>query len=434
MNDGDKTSFYTSLYHTMLGPTLYADVIGLYRGLDQNTHYCEDFINYTTFSLWDTYRAQHPLLNLLFPHRNADMIKSMLAHFDQSSHKMLPVWSHYANENWCMIGYHSVSVIADAIVKGNQMFNVDQALATMIVTSTNKWYDGLESYMKLGYVPEDEISYSVSRTLEYAYDDWAISQAARVLGKTDVADYYARRAENYKNVFDKSTKFMRPRLKDGTFKADFDPLDTHGQGFIEGNSWNYSLYVPHDVDGLIELHGGRKAFENYLDSIFTMELPDRYFENTEDISRDGIMGNYVHGNEPSHHVPYLYNWTDSPHKTQATVRKVMKAMYRPEPHGLGGNDDLGQMSAWYVFSALGFYPVAPGSPDYQLGSPLVKSAELHFINGTSLKISATNQSDKNVYVKRVLLNGKPLENYRITHDQVTGGGELVFEMSAKPSR
>lgn len=431
LTDDDKINFYTSLYHAFLGPTVYMDVDGQYKGLDQNIHTAEGFTNYTTFSLWDTYRALHPLFNIIQPKRNVDMIKSMLAHYSQSVHKMLPVWSHYANENWCMIGYHSVSLLADAIVKGNANFDNQLVLDAAVQTANNGWYDGLDHYIKLGYVPEDISNNSVSKTLEFAYDDWAIAQMAKMLDNDNIYKEFMQRAQSYRNVFDKSIGFTRPRLLNGTFKEDFDVLDTHGQGFIEGNAWNYSLYVPHDVDGLIGLLGGKKKFEVYLDSIFNMHLPDKYFENTEDITREGIIGNYVHGNEPSHHIPYLYNWTANPWKTQETVRMIIDSKYKPTPDGLSGNDDLGQMSAWYIFSSLGFYPVAPGSEFYNIGSPLVVSANINLENGNVFRIRTKNQSPRNVYVQKVLINGKEIKNYQLSHSDIVRGGELVFIMGNK---
>jgi predicted alpha-1,2-mannosidase len=434
MNNDDRTSFYTALYHTMLGPTTYMDVDGRYRGLDQNIHRANGFENYTTFSLWDTYRALHPLLNMLEPERNSDMISSMLAHYDQSAHDLLPVWSHYANDNWCMIGYHSVSVIADAIIKGTNKFDAKRALDACVTTARHRNYDGLGYYMDLGYVPEDKNGSSVSKTLEYAYDDWCIAQIAQKLGRQDIYNEFMQRAGNYKNVFDPSIGFMRPKLSDGTFKPGFDVLNTHGEGFIEGNSWNYSLYVPHQPDSLIALMGGKKRFSEHLDSLFTMELPDKYFAETEDISRDGIIGNYVHGNEPSHHAAYLFNSAGTLWKTQEKVRQIMQEMYRPAADGLGGNDDCGQMSAWYIFSALGFYPVAPGSDRYELGSPIVETALLNLPNGNHLIIRAEKQSPKNVYVSRVELNGKTLDRTYITHEEITQGGELIFHMSSKPKK
>lgn len=430
----DLVNFYTAMYHAFLGPTEYMDLDRNYKGLDMNVHKAENFTNYTSYSLWDTYRALHPLFNIVQPKRNADMVSSMLAHSDQSVHKMLPIWSHYANENWCMIGYHSVSVIADAIVKGNINFDAEKALQACVNTAKVPYYDGLEYYMKKGYVPEDKNGSSVSKTLEYAYDDWAIAQAAKKLGKTEIYNEFIERSKNYKNVYDEKTGFMRPKLNDGTFKKEFDPLDTHGQGFIEGNSWNYSLYVPQDPVDMIKMMGGNEKFKVRLDSLFNMHLPDKYFENTEDITRDGIIGNYVHGNEPSHHVVYLYNWTDSPWKAQDKIRMILKKMYRNGADGLGGNDDFGQMSAWYIFSSLGFYPVAPGSDEYALGSPLVKKAIFNLENGKNFEVETVNQSDKNVFVSKVLLNGKQLEKPFLKHSDVLAGGKITFYMSSKPNK
>jgi len=427
----EKENFYTSMYHAFISPTTYMDVDGSYRGLDQNVHKADGFTNYTTFSLWDTYRALHPLFNLIQPKRNTDMINSMLAHYNQSVQHMLPVWSHYANENWCMSGYHSVTVIADAIVKGNVSFDANKALDACIATSKHRNFDGLGYYMDMGYIPADKNGTSVSTTLEYAFDDWAIAQAAKKLGRQDVYNEYIKRSQNYKNVYDASIGFMRPRMSDGTFRQNFDVLSTNDQGFIEGNAWNFSLFVPQDPTSLIEMMGGKKQFVKHLDSLFTMELPDKYFAETEDITRDGIIGNYVHGNEPSHHVAYLYNWTDQPWKTQERVRMILPKMYAAKPDGLGGNDDCGQMSAWYIFTTLGFYPFAPGSDQYSLGSPAVDGATLHLENGKTFVVEAINQSDKNVYVQKVLLNGQPLNRNYITHEEIMNGGKISFYMSSK---
>jgi predicted alpha-1,2-mannosidase len=427
----EKENFYTSLYHAFINPTVYMDVDGSYRGLDQGIHKANGFTNYTTFSLWDTHRALHPLFNILQPRRNADMIQSMLVHYDQSPQHMLPVWSNSANENWCMSGYHSVSVIADAIVKGNTPFDAGKALDACIATSQHRSFEGLGDYIDKGYIPADRNGVSVSTTLEYAYDDWAIAQAAKKLNRMDIYAVYLRRSENYRNVYDPSIGYMRPRLSDGSFKQSFDVLSTNDQGFIEGNAWNYSLYVPHDPVSLIAMMGGKKRFVQHLDSLFTMELPDRFFAETEDITRDGIIGNYVHGNEPSHHVAYLYNWTDQPWKTQEKVRMILQKQYRPAPDGLGGNDDCGQMSAWLIFSTLGFYPVAPGSDQYSLGSPAIRSAVLHLENGKDFTIDVQDQGDKNVYVRKMVLNGQPLTRRYITHEEIMNGGKLVFYMSAK---
>jgi predicted alpha-1,2-mannosidase len=424
----EKQNFYTALYHTFINPTVYTDVNGEYRGLDQNIHKAEGFTNYTTFSLWDTYRALHPLFNILQPQRNRDMIRSMLAHYEQSAQHMLPVWSHYANENWCMIGYHSVPVIADAIIKGNADIDENKALDACIATATHRSYEGLGYYMDMGYVPEDKSGASVSKTLEYAYDDWCIAQMAKKLNRMDVYKTFSGRAQNYRNVYDAGTGYMRPRLSDGSFRKPFDVLNTDEPGYIEGNAWNYSLYVPHAPDTMIAMMGGSKCFTAHLDSLFTMQLPDSFFAHTEDITRDGIIGNYVHGNEPSHHVAYLYNYAGAPRKTQERVRMILQKMYHPGPDGLGGNDDCGQMSAWYIFSSLGFYPVAPGSDRYDLGSPSVKQAVLHLENGKTFTIQTKHQSARNVHVQKAVLNGKTMDRRYITHSEIMNGGTLVFYM------
>ncbi len=429
----EKENFYTAMYHAFINPTIYMDADGAYKGLDQNIHYAKGFTNYTTFSLWDTYRALHPLFNIIQPKRNADMVQSMLAHYNQSSLHMLPVWSNSANENWCMSGYHSVSVITDAILKGNAKgIDANKALDACIATATHRSYDGIGLYMDKGYIPIDKNGVGVSTTLEYAYDDWCIAQLAKKLNRPDVYNKFIKRSQNYKNVFDAASGFMRPRLNDGTFRAAFDPLKTDGQGFIEGNAWNFSLFVPHDPASLIAMSGGKKKFTGHLDSLFTMHLPDEFFAETEDITRDGIIGGYVHGNEPAHHVAYLYNFTGNYWKTQERIRMILKNQYKSAPDGLGGNDDTGQMSAWYIFSSLGFYPVSPGSSDYAIGSPAVNNAVINLDNGKRFIIAVQQQSDVNVYVQKVVLNGKEIKNFVLHHEDVTKGGKLVFVMGATP--
>ena len=425
-----KVNFYTSMYHAMINPTIYMDADGQYKGLDQNVHKAVGFTNYTTFSLWDTYRALHPLFNIIEPKRNADMVKSMLAHYDQSPEHMLPIWSNSANENWCMSGYHSVAVLADAVVKGNANFDTKKALEAAVATARHRDYEGIGYYMDMGYIPDDKNGTSVSSTLEYAFDDWAIAQMAKKLGRNDLYNEFMKRSMNYKNVYDPSVGFMRAKESDGTWRKKFDPLTTINQGFIEGNSWNYTLFAPQDPHGLIKLMGGNARMVRYLDSLFTMQLPDKFFAETEDITRDGIIGNYVHGNEPSHHVAYLYDFTDQPWKTQERVRMILPLMYKPTPDGLGGNDDTGQMSAWYIFSSLGFYPFAPGSPEYTIGSPAVNHAVIHLDNGKTFTINVNNQSDKNVYIQKMTLNGKPLNKLSLNHSDIMNGGVLTFDMGA----
>ncbi|MCP4485327.1 MAG: glycoside hydrolase family 92 protein [Flavobacteriaceae bacterium] len=426
-----KTTFYTALYHTNLTPILYEDVDGNYRGLDQNIYNSKGFTNYTIFSLWDTYRALHPLLNITQPHRNNDMIKSMLAHHDQSVHGMLPIWSHYANENWCMIGYHATSVIADAMIKNIGNFDHQRALQASVNTASVTYFDGLGDYMDYKYVPDDKSHSSVSKTLEYAYNDWCIFQMAQKVGDKKLEERFSNRSKYYSNVYDPKIGFMRPKLSNGKFRKDFDPMDTHGQGFIEGNAWNYGLYVPQNINGMINMMGGKKRFSQHLDSLFTMNIDEKYIAKHEDITRDGIIGNYVHGNEPGHHIPYLYNWTGHPKKTQERVRMIMDTMYGPTVEGLCGNDDAGQMSAWYIFSSLGFYPVTPGSLNYALGSPLIKEAVIHLENGKDLSIIANNQSKENIYVKSVSVNGIAIKENLISHTDIENGGTLIFEMTNK---
>ncbi|MNU69679.1 Glycosyl hydrolase family 92 [compost metagenome] len=435
LNESDLINFYTAVYHTCLGPTVYQDVSGSYRGLDFSDHRNPNQQqNYTTFSLWDTYRALHPLFNLVQRKRNADMVLSMMAHQDQSAQRMLPVWSHYANENWCMIGYHSVSVISDAYNKGLEGIDYNKALDACVQTARTRYFDGIGSYMDLGYVAEDQSSSSVSKTLEYAYDDWCIAQLALGLKRMDIYDEFSKRSSAYKNVFDPKSGFMRAKLKSGSFIEKFDPLETHQAGYIEGNAWNYSLYVPHQVDSMIALMGGKKRFAAHLDSLFTMQLADKYFEHTEDITREGIMGSYVHGNEPSHHVIYLFDWVGRPDLTQKYIRQVLRTKYLPKMDGLSGNDDCGQMSAWYIFSSLGFYPVCPGSDDYIVGAPLVKSAKIHLENGSDIVIEVKDQSEKNLFVKAVYLNGVRMKDFKLNYQNLKNGAKIVFEMTAKPTK
>ncbi len=429
-----KIVFYTAMYHSLISPVVYQDVDGRYRGLDGEIHLAEGFTNYTVFSLWDTFRALHPLLTLTHPKASADMVNSMLAHYEQSPFPLLPVWSHHANDNWCMIGYHAVPVIADAYAKGLTGFDAEKALDAMVQTARYAKYDGLEDYMKLGYVPAESSASSASVTLEYAYDDWTIATMAKRLGKNEIAAEFSKRAQNYRNLFDGRTGFIRAKTAEGKFVTPFEPLATHGMGYIEGNAWTYSLFVPHDIQTLAGLMGGNKRFNEHLDSIFTMELPAKYYKDTEDIEAVGLIGNYVHGNEPGHHIPYMYCFTGAPFKTQAIVRKILKTMYHNTPSGLCGNDDCGQMSAWYIFSSLGFYPVCPGSDEYIIGSPAVSHAMLKLENGNRFEIVAKNMSDENTYIQHIKLNGKQFEGTTLKHQDIVNGGLLEFEMGSKPMK
>jgi predicted alpha-1,2-mannosidase len=433
-SDEKKIIFYTALYHAFLSPTLFMDVDGKYRGLDHNNHQSEGFTNYTTFSLWDTYRALHPLFTLVQQKRTSDMINSLLAHQQQSVHHILPVWSHYANENWCMIGYHAVSVIADAYMKGITGFDAQKALDACLASATYAPNDGIGDYIKYGFVPADKSSNSASKTLEYAYDDYCISRMAEKMGKPEIALAFALRAEAYNFVWDTNTGFMRAKRSDGTFQSPFDPLSTEKQGFIEGNAWNYSLYVPQNPMKLIALHGGNKKFISHVDSLFNVKLDEKHFAESEDISAAGIIGNYVHGNEPSHHVPYLYVYAGAPWKTQERIHQIVNTMYHNTTDGLCGNDDCGQMSAWYIFSSLGFYPVCPGRNEYVIGSPSVDKATLNLENGKQFTITAQNLSDKNIYIQQIKLNRVPKKDFIILHEDIINGGTLEFVMGAKPKK
>lgn len=438
MSDEDVSVFRTAQYHSCLGPTLYNDVDGRYRGVDQRDHHGFDewgsFDNYTTFSLWDTYRALHPWLNIYQPKRNLDMCRAMLAHQDQSVHGMLPIWSHYANENWCMIGYHSVSVLSDAIAKGviTEPSMAEAALDASVETASMDSFDGLGLYKEIGYVPCEKVGASVSKTLEMSYDDWCIAEIAQTLENTDIQKEFDDRKHNFRNNWDNTSGFMRPRYSDGSFREDFDVLSTHGQGFIEGNAWNYSLHVAQDVPWLIEAHGGKERFVEHLDSLFTMELPEEAIAHTEDVTRDGIIGNYVHGNEPSHHVAWMFSEAGRPDLTEYWTRNIISTMYGPGVNGLCGNDDAGQMSAWYLFASLGFYPMCPGDSKYILGSPSVVDASIDLGNGKKFRVSTENQNSENVYVQSITLNGVGLDRNYIEHNEVASGGELRFVLGPNP--
>ncbi|MCF8241976.1 MAG: GH92 family glycosyl hydrolase [Melioribacteraceae bacterium] len=433
-SDERKINFYTSMYHSFLNPSVFSDVNGEYRGLDKNIHHSDEFTNYTIFSLWDTYRALHPLYTIIQQKRTNDIINSMLAHYEQSVHKILPVWSHWANENWCMIGYHAVPVIVDAYMKGIRGY--DAAIAFEAVTASANYdsFDGIGYYKKCGFVPEDFISSSASKTLEYAYDDWTIYKFAELLGKHKTAAEFKERAGYFKNLYDKKTGFIRAKNSNGGWKSNFDATATGGQGYIEGNAWNYSLYVPHDIKGFIDLLGGDDKLVTWLDSLFIMEVSDESISHSEDVTRVGMIGNYVHGNEPSHHVPYMYNYAKQPWKTQERIHQIVNTMYKPKPDGLCGNDDCGQMSAWYIFSSLGFYPVAPGSNEYVIGSPCVNHAVITLENGNTFVIEAENLTDENIYIQSVELNGVEYNKSYLLHEDITNGGKIIFRMGSSPNK
>ncbi|SFD14765.1 GH92 family glycosyl hydrolase [Massilia yuzhufengensis] len=429
-----RTMFYTALYHSMLAPSLFMDRDGRYRGPDNQVHQAKGFNFHSTFSLWDTYRALHPLLTLLAPERrNADFVNSLIAAREHSPHGILPVWSFHGLETWCMIGYHAVPVIADAYMKGIRGFDADKALAAMTASAEYGPYGGLEHYMKLGYVPIDREPEAASKTVEYAFDDWTIARMAEKMGKKEVAARYFKRAQNYRNVFDQETGFIRARKSTGEFRTPFNPVQSNfGSDYTEGSAWQYSWYMPHDNAGLISMLGGDAALAAKLDQVFDAKIADNVYAHMEDIS--GLIGHYAHGNEPSHHVAYLYNYAGAPWRTQERLANIMATQYHNRPDGLSGNDDLGQMSAWFAFTALGFYPVAPGSNEYVIGRPFLDKARLDLPNGKRFTIRAVGLSESNRYVGQVTLNGKPLARTFLRHEDITAGGELVFTMQATPNK
>jgi predicted alpha-1,2-mannosidase len=430
VSGGDKaqlTNFYTALYHAMLAPNLFMDVDGRYRGRDMEIHQTDDFKNYTVFSLWDTFRAAHPLYALIDQRRTRDFIKTFLAQYEQGGR--LPVWELAANETDTMIGYHAVSVIADAAVKGIDGFDLEKAFAEMKHSAELKQQRGLGAYIDNGFIAVEDERESVSKVLEYAYDDWCIAQVARLLGKTDDYQRYLARAQAYKNLFDPVSGFMRPRSNGGWLEP-FDPREVTF-AFTEANSWQYTFFAPHDVSGLMQLMGGRRGFTRKLDQLFAAESRTT---GREQVDITGLIGQYAHGNEPSHHMAYLYDYAGEPWKTQLRVRQIMDAFYKPAPDGLIGNEDCGQMSAWYVFSAAGFYPVTPGSTIYAIGSPLFPEVSIKLENGKSFVVKAPGASARNVYIQSATLNGKSYEKSYLEHSDVMAGGELVLAMGSQPNR
>ena len=431
----EKKTFYTSLYHTFLAPNLYQDVTGEYRDLDQNVHQAKGLTYYTVFSLWDTCRAIHPLFALLQAPRDADMINSMLAHAEQSVEHMLPIWSLQANETWCMVGYHAVPVIVDAYLNGVKGFDRDRAYAAIKTTAMNPHYDNVATYVRLGWVPFDKENESVSKTLEYAYDDYCVAQMAKALGKGEDYSYFSKRAANYKNLFDPSVGLMRGKDSQGIwhspFNAHFYDETARVNDFTEGTSWQYSWYVPHDVPGLIVLMGGKEQFAQKLDALLTFKEADQS-KGVSDIQ--GRIGEYWHGNEPSHHVIYFYSYAGQPSKAAERLHEVVTTQYGNKPNSLSGNDDCGQMSAWYIFTCLGFYPVCPGSDYYVIGAPQLKKVVMNLSNGKKFTMRANNFSAKNLYIQSVQLNGKDLDNPFLRYREVRNGGTLVFTMGPEPSK
>ena len=431
-NADDRVNFYTALYHSMIAPTIYSDVDGKYYGPDKQVHQTNGWTNYSTFSLWDTFRAAHPLFTYTEPARVNDMVKSFIAFFEQNGR--LPVWNFWGSETDMMIGYHSVPVIVDAYLKGIGDFDAEKALEACIATANIDEYRGIGSYKKNGYIPYNVTdkynseNWSLSRTLEYAFDDFCIAEMAKKMGKTELANEFYKRSQNYRNVYNPATNFMQPIDDKGVFQPNFNP-DEYTAHICESNAWHYFWSVQHDIKGLIALSGGQDKFAAKLDSMFTYipagneELP---------IFSTGMIGQYAHGNEPSHHVIYLYNKVRQPWKAQKYAAEVMHKLYFNAPAGLCGNEDCGQMSAWYVFSAMGFYPVNPVSGEYEIGTPLFPEMRLNLKNGKTFTVLAPNVSRENIYIQSVKVNGKPYDKSYITHQQIMDGATIEFVMGNQP--
>lgn len=431
----EKINFYTSMYHLFIQPNNIADLDGKYRGADDKVYTSPTGAYYSTFSLWDTYRAAHPLYTILAPERVDGMVQSMIAHYKVKG--ALPIWTLWGKENYCMIGNHSIPVIVDAYLKGFRGFNVEDAYEAIkgssVVSHLNSDW---ETYNKYGYYPFDIINVeSISRTLESGYDDYCVSQMAKALGKADDYEYFKKRSEFYKNLFDPQTKLMRGKDSNGKWRTPFNPLllshaSTSGGDYTEGNAWQYTWHVQHDIPGLIDLMGGKEIFAGRIDSLFLMDDCIEGEGFVSDVT--GLIGQYAHGNEPSHHVAYLYSYADRKDKTQACIRDIFDRFYLPKPDGLCGNDDCGQMSAWYLFSAMGFYPVNPAGGEYILGAPQIAKVVLTLPDNKTFIIEAKGLSEENKYVKSVTLNGEAVEGLSIHHNDIMEGGTLVFTMTDQP--
>ncbi len=425
-----KRVFYTAMYHTMIAPNLYHDLNGEYRGTDKKVYKDTSYTNYTLFSLWDTYRAAHPLYTITHPERVSDMVNSMLRIFDHQG--KLPVWHLRGNETNTMPGYSAIPVVVDASLKGFKGINLEEVFNAVKVSATGDFEPGVKDLMKYGYIPADFMVESVASNMEYAIGDWAIAQLAKKLNKKEDYEYFLNRSKAYKEYFDPQTRFMRGKLSDGSWRTPFDPISAQHRvnDYCEGNAWQYLWLVPQDPEGLIELLGGDEAYTERLDELFSMSS-----EQEEGASMDitGLIGQYAHGNEPSHHTTYMYAYSGHPYKIADKVRYINNELYTDQPDGLSGNEDCGQMSAWYIFSSIGFYPVNPSNGGYVFGSPLFDEALIKLPANKSFKVIAENNSDKNIYIQSVTLNGKKHNYSYITHKQIMDGGELKFVMGPKPN-
>ena len=431
-NTALKEVFYTALYHSFSAPVLFSDANGNYKNAKGSIAHADHPV-YTVSSLWDVFRAESPLFTLLQPERVPDIIRSYLDFYNQ--HGLLPVWDLQFNETNCMTGYHCIPIVADAVLKG--ISGIDAALAyEAMKKSAMQDIRGTNWYRQYGYLPQDKMGSSVTITLEYAYDDWCIAQVAQKLGKTEDYEVFMKRAASWKNLFDASIGFARAKKADGSWVTPFDPYYSEHDGdkamFTEGNAWQHSWFVPQDVAGLIQAYGGVPRFVNKLDSLFTISSEIKGENSSPDIS--GLIGQYAHGNEPSHHIAYLYNYAGMPAKTADRVRYITEHLYTNQPDGLCGNEDCGQMSAWFIWSAIGFYPVNPASGEYVIGTPLFDKVSIQLPQKKSFVVSAKGLSSKNNrYIQKATLNGKPYTASFILHKDIVAGGELVFYMGATPS-
>ncbi len=427
-----KEIFYTALYHTMIQPNIMSDVNGEYMAADYTARKVGDNeTHYTTFSLWDTFRASHPLYTLLEPERVTDFVKSMIRQYEYYGY--LPIWQLWGQDNYCMIGNHSISVITDAILKGIPGIDVEKAYEAVYNSSvTSHPNSPFEVWEKYGFMPENIQTQSVSITLEQAFDDWCVAQLAEKLNKDADYERFHKRSEYYRNLFHPKTKFFQSKNDKGEWIEPFDPYQYGGNGghpFTEGNAWQYFWYVPHNIQALMELTGGTKAFEQKLDTFFTSNYKSEQMNH----NASGFVGQYAHGNEPSHHVAYLYNFAGQPWKTQKYVSHILNTLYNNTSSGYAGNDDCGQMSAWYVFSAMGFYPVNPADGRYIIGSPLLDECTLKLAGNKDFHIRTIRKSPEDIYIQSVTLNGKKHKDFFITHQDIMNGGTMVFKMGKKPS-
>ncbi|PHS54742.1 MAG: alpha-mannosidase [Lutibacter sp.] len=432
-NEDLKTTFYTALYHTQIAPVTFSDVNGEFRKENDEIGKSVNSTTYSTLSLWDTFRTEQPLLSILQPEKVTDIINSMLSYYETK--KILPVWTLYANETNTMTGYHSIPVIAEAYLKGIKGFDIEKSYEAMKTTMMQD-ERGLNHYKKYGYIPHNLLDESVTITLEYAYNDWCVAQIAKELGKEDDYNYFLNRSKAYEYLFDAETGFMRGKDDTGeNWKEPFDPKYSAHRvhaDYTEGNAWQHSWFVLHNVENLIKMHGGEDKFTNKLEQLFTESSEITGEDVSADIS--GLIGQYAHGNEPSHHIAYMYNYANKPWKTQYWVREILKTQYNSTPEGLSGNEDCGQMSAWYVFSSLGLYPFSPASGEYQIGSPIFEKSTIKITDTTSFTIIANNTSDENIYIQSATLNGKDFSRTTITHKELMQGGTLKFKMGNTPNK